>query len=53
MNQEEFHLVEFAWISKTQNNDFHDLGGDVEVGHEPKVDLHTDLERVIFEADAK
>ena len=53
VDQEKFHLVEFARISETQNNDFHDLGGDVEVGQEPKVDLHTDLVRISFEADAK
>ena len=53
VDQEKFHLVEFARISETQNNDFHDLGGYVEVGQESKVDLHGDLERVTFEADEK
>lgn len=53
MDKEQLHLMEFARISQTQNDEFHDLGGDVEVGQESEVDLHGDLERITFEADAK
>ena len=50
MDVEQFYFVKWTWVSDAEDNKFHNLRTDVTRRKVSQVNLHSDLESIVFDA---